>query len=289
VGTLEAIVLGIVQGLTEFLPISSSGHLILVPWLFGWDEPGLSFDAALHLGTLAAVFTYFWRDLLGMVLAIPRALQSPAKLLKSDPARLAENERNARLAWLLVIGSIPGGIAGLLLQNRIDDFFHSASHHDRSVLLIAIMLALFATLLFAVDRVAKHRRSIEELGPVDAIVVGVAQMLALFPGVSRSGVTLTAGLYREIKRADAARFSFLLGTPLVTLAGAKGVYDLISDGAGGIGNTQLILGILASALSGFASIAVLIRFLQRSSTTVFVVYRILAAATVLIILAAGWR
>jgi undecaprenyl-diphosphatase len=285
----QAIVLGIVQGLTEFLPISSSGHLILVPWLFNWDEPGLSFDAALHLGTLAAVFTYFWRDLLGMVLAVPDALRRPIALFKTENGKLTEQDRSARFAWLLVIGSIPGGIVGLLAQNNIDDFFHGDSHKDRSVALIAVVLILFGLLLWMADRFAKHRRNIAELGLKDAVVVGAAQALALFPGVSRSGVTLTAGLFREIKRADAARFSFLLGTPLVTLAGAKGLYDLLSEGAGGVGNAQLVAGVLASAISGFAAISVLLRVLQRSSTLAFVVYRVVAGIAVLLILATGLR
>lgn len=286
---LEAIVLGLVQGLTEFLPISSSGHLILTPWLFGWDEPGLSFDAALHLGSLSAVFAYFWRDLWNMVLAVPDALRKNVALLRVSHEGLSERDTSARLAWLLVLGSIPGGIVGLLLQSRIDDFFHSHEHQERSILLIAIMLMVFAFVLFVVDKRATHRRSLSQLGTKDAIVVGVAQAIALFPGVSRSGITLTAGLFRGIARADAARFSFLLGAPLVTLAGAKGLYDLITDGAGGIGNGPLIAGMLASALSGFAAIWVLLRFLQRSNTTVFVIYRIAAGIGILLVLATGIR
>lgn len=285
----QAIVLGIVQGLTEFLPISSSGHLILVPWLFGWDEPGLSFDAALHLGTLVAVYAYFWRDLLDMLLAVPNALRRPSALLKSTTDKLDATDRSARLAWLLVIGSIPGGIAGLLLQSKIDDFFHGDDHHDLAISLIAIMLMMFGVLLMLADRAAKHRRGIDELGPGDAIFVGLAQMLALFPGVSRSGSTLTAGLFRGIKRADAARFSFLLGTPLVTVAALKGFSDLLGDGASGVGNAQLVCGILASAISGFGAIWVLLRFLQRSSPAVFTAYRVAAGVAVLVIIATGWR
>ena len=286
---LQAIVLGIVQGLTEFLPISSSGHLILVPWLFDWDEPGLSFDAALHLGSLAAVFAYFWRDLLGMLLAVPDALRKPGALLREHVELTTERDRSARLAWLLVIGSIPGGIVGVVAQDRIDDFFHGGEHKTRSIVLIALALMLFALLLWAADRFARHRRGLADLGVRDALAIGAAQALALFPGVSRSGATLTAGLFREIKRADAARFSFLLGTPLVLLAGGKGMYDLLTDGAGGIGTTQLVAGMLASGISGFAAISALIRFLQRSSTLVFVIYRIVAGLGVLFILATGIR
>ena len=285
----QAIVLGVVQGLTEFLPISSSGHLILVPWLFEWDEPGLSFDAALHLGTLVAVFAYFWRDLLGMLLAIPDALRKPGALLRADGDLTTERDRSALLAWLLVIGSVPGGIVGLIAQDRIDGFFHGDDHKTRSIALIAIVMMLFALLLWAADHYAKHRRGIAELGVMDAVVVGLAQALALFPGVSRSGVTLTAGLFREIKRAHAARFSFLLGTPLVLLAGSKGLYDLVSDGAGGIGSAQLVAGVLASAISGFAAISILLRYLQRSSTLVFVVYRLILGVGILLTLATGIR
>jgi undecaprenyl-diphosphatase len=285
----EAIVLGLVQGLTEFLPISSSGHLIIVPWLFGWDEPGLSFDAALHLGTLVAVFAYFWRELLNMLLAVPDALKKNLSLLRDANDKLTEQDKSARLAWLLVIGSIPGGLVGLFAQDSIDNFFHNRAHQDRSILLIALALAAFGLLLWLADRTAKHCRTIGDLGLKDTLVVGVAQAVALFPGVSRSGITLTAGLFRGIKRADAARFSFLLGTPLVTIAGAKGLYDLISEGAGGIATGPLIVGMLVSAISGFAAIGVLLRFLQRASTNVFVAYRVLGAIFLLLILATGIR
>jgi undecaprenyl-diphosphatase len=259
---IEAIVLGIVQGLTEFLPISSSGHLVIVPWLFDWEEPGLAFDAALHLGTLVAVFAYFWKDLLAMLLAVPRALRSPVGLLRGDPSSLGKEDLAARLALLLILGSIPGGIVGLLAQSTIDDFFHGSVNERRAIALIAIMLILFGLALGWADRRAQHRRALTTLGPRDALAVGAAQALALFPGVSRSGVTLTAGLLRGIKRADAARFSFLLGTPLVTLAGAKGV---------------------------FAAIWALLRLLQTSNTMVFVVYRVVAGVAILLVLASGLR
>jgi undecaprenyl-diphosphatase len=285
----QAIVLGIVQGLTEFLPISSSAHLIIVPWLFDWEEPGLAFDAALHLGTLAAVFAYFWRDLLNMLLAVPDALRRPSVYLRNTVGTQSERDRSARLAWLIAIGCIPGGVVGLLAQDRIDEFFHGDDHQDLAIALIAIALIAFGLLLWAADYFAKHRREIAELNIKDTIVIGGAQALALFPGVSRSGVTLTAGLFREIKRADAARFSFLLGTPLVLLAGGKGLYDLVTDGAGDIGNFQLIAGVLASAISGFAAISFLLRFLQRSSTLVFVIYRVVVGIGILLVLATGLR
>lgn len=285
----HAIVLGIVQGLTEFLPISSSGHLILVPWLFNWEEPGLAFDAALHLGTLVAVFAYFWRELLNMLLAVPDALRQPGALLRSEPdGNDPERTKSARLVWLLVIGSIPGGIAGLLLQNKIDDFFHGAAHRDRSIVLISITLILFALLLWYADRTARHRRGIDQLTVSDAIAIGLAQMLALFPGVSRSGSTLTAGLWRELKRADAARFSFLLGAPLIAAASLTGLKDLL-DSSGDIGSSAIVAGILASAISGFAAIWVLLKVLQRSNTYVFVAYRVVAGLAFIAIVLTGWR
>ena len=285
---LEAIILGLIQGLTEFLPISSSGHLALAPWLFGWGEPGLSFTAALHLGTLLAVVVYFRTEIIRMVPAIPLALSNLRPLL-GNRELTHPRAADARLGLLIVLGSIPGGIVGLLAQGPIDDFFHSEEHKDRAIVVIAISLALFGILLYAVDRVARHRRGMRDMGYGDALAIGAAQALALVPGVSRSGITLTAGLFRDINRADAARFSFLLGLPLVLIAGGEGLLDLLQDGSGGIGVRALLLGIIASAISGFIAIDGLIRFLQRSNTLVFVVYRVVAAAAVLVLLATGVR
>src|SRR5215203_3435624 len=154
---LEAIILGITQGLTEFLPISSSGHLIIVPWLFGWESPGLAFDAALHLGTLVAVFAYFWRDIVAMIKAIPIALRHRTALLRPNDQD-DEQTVYARLGLLIIIGSIPGGIIGLLLQDRIDVFFHSSTNESRAIVVIAIMLAVFAVILWIADRVGKEVR-----------------------------------------------------------------------------------------------------------------------------------
>lgn len=286
---LEAIVLGIVQGLTEFLPISSSGHLILAPWLFGWEEPGLGFDAALHLGTLVAVFAFFRADIARMLRALPLAARRPMVVVRGvdpgDEPRFAD----ARLGFYLILGSIPGGVAGLAVQGGVDDFFHDESDKSRAIAVIAILLAVFAVALFLAERTATHRRGLGDVGIGDAVVIGVAQAVALIPGVSRSGITLTAGLVRGIARADAARFSFLLGLPLVLAAGLKGLLDLLQGDAGDVTTSTMLIGILASGLTGFAAIWGLLRFLQRSSTTVFVVYRIVAAAAVLIILATGWR
>lgn len=295
--TFEAIVVGLVQGLTEFLPISSSGHLILVPWLFGWDEPGLSFDAALHLGTLVAVFFYFWRELLAMLLAVPTAIARPLALLRdappSDPnipmGSAASRDRDARLALLLIVGSIPGGIVGLLAQGAIEDRFHGHSHQTFAIVVIAILLMAFGLLLWWADRTASLRRRIGDMTVRDTLTIGVAQAFALIPGVSRSGATLTAGLFRGLRRADAARFSFLLGTPLVTLAGLKGVKDILDADPSGSEIRVMLIGMFVSAVSGFAAISVLLRFLQRSSTAVFVIYRLIAGLFLLGIIVTGIR
>ena len=285
---IEAIILGITQGLTEFLPISSSGHLIIVPWLFGWETPGLAFDAALHLGTLIAVFVYFWRDIVAMIKAIPIVLRKRTTLL--NPA-VDEDEQTfyARLGLLIVIGSIPGGIIGLLAQSRIDNLFHSDSNESRAIVVIAILLALFAILLWLADRFSKEIRPLKSIRVPDAVTVGVAQAFALMPGVSRSGVTLTAGLFRDFTRADAARFSFLLGIPLVSVAGLTGVVDLIQSDLTGAQMGRVVAGMVASGISGFLAIGFLLRYLKTSSTTVFVVYRILASIVLIGLVASGFR
>jgi len=267
----QAIVLGIVQGLTEFLPVSSSAHLLVVPWLLGWEEPGLAFDAALHLGTLAAVLVYFWRDLLAMIVAFPRAIARPrAALCSDDPANLP-----ARLSLLIALGTIPGLIVGLLGESAIDAAYHPGGvTPDRAIVAVAIALIALALLLAWAERTARHVRGMDSLTTRDALLIGVAQATALIPGVSRSGSTITAGLFRGLTRADAARFSFLLGAPIVAAAGAKGVLDIVtSRGASG----QLgvfAIGLVVSALAGFAAIWGLLRYLQRASTAVFIVYRI---------------
>jgi undecaprenyl-diphosphatase len=272
---LHAIVFGVTQGLTEFLPVSSSGHLIIVPWLFKWDEPGLAFDAALHLGTLLAVLIYFWRDIFELASALPTAVRNP-RLALSEPSPLdSSNTQNARLALLLIIGCIPGGVAGLLLQNTVDDFFHNAAHRDRAIVIISILLIVFAIFLFLADRFALGDRRIKQQTIRDSVVIGLAQGFAVFAGTSRSGVTLTAGLASGVRRADAARFSFLLGAPIIAAAGLQGVMDLIKNGAGEISTAKLIGAVVVSAVTGALAISGLMRYLQRASTTVFVVYRIL--------------
>lgn len=226
---LQAIVLGIVQGLTEFLPISSSAHLIIVPWLFGWDEPGLAFDAAVHVGTLTAVLAYFWRDLLRMARALPRALRRPRALLRDpDPghgwdAAAVDANAEARLALLIAIATVPGLLAGFFGQGAIERFFHDSDTRGRAITVSACLLIALGGLLWAAERSGAYQRRIGHLTWRDAVTIGLAQATALLPGISRSGATITAGLFQGLHRADAARFSFLLGVPLTAGAAAKAV------------------------------------------------------------------
>lgn len=271
----QAIVLGVVQGLTEFLPISSSGHLVIFPWLFDWETPGLAFDAALHLGTLLAVIAYFAKDILAMLRAIPYALTHPQDLLSRSADDDEHPRFEARLGWLIVIATIPGALAGLFFEEAIDDFFHADEVSDRAIATIATMLIVVGIILYLAEKIASRRMVIGSMRWTDALVIGCAQALALIPGTSRSGATITAGLFRGLKRADAARFSFLAGMPLVLAAGLKSVYDAIDEGMSAHDVQLFLAGGISAALVGFLTIFGLLRFLQSNSTFVFVVYRIL--------------
>ena len=286
---LEAIVLGLTQGLTEFLPISSSGHLIIVGWLFGWESPGVAFDAALHLGTLAAVLVYFWRDLWQMVEAIPTIFHERTALLRAPTDGGKDDSFYARLALLLVIGSVPGGIVGVLGESKIDALFHPETNQERAIVVIAVLLAVFAVLLWVADRRGTESRTLRSVRMSDAVTIGIAQAFALMPGTSRSGVTLTAGLFRGFERADAARFSFLLGIPLIAAAGFKGVFELAQAGPSSAEVARMLVGMATAALSGFAAIRFLLRYLQTSSTAVFVVYRLVAGAVLIGLVVGGFR
>jgi undecaprenyl-diphosphatase len=286
---LEAIVLGLVQGLTEFLPVSSSAHLIIVPWLLGWDEPGLSFDAALHLGTLAAVVVYFWREFLGMARAIPRAINKPGELLHRRNKVENEHDRSARLLLLIVIATIPGLVFGLLGESAIEDLFHTDKHQDLALTIITVVMMGVGLLLLYAEKVATRSRGMDDLEVQDAAAIGLAQAAALVPGVSRSGATITLGLFRGLRREDAARFSFLLGTPIIAGAGAKGFVDVLQSGLSGQEATAFALGMLTSAISGFFAIGFLLRYLQRASTRVFVAYRLCLGVVILVLLASGLR
>jgi undecaprenyl-diphosphatase len=270
---IQALLLGIVQGLTEFLPISSSAHLIVVRLLIGGPEPALAFDLALHLGTLVAVLGFFWRDLFGMALALPRALL--AGRLLDDP--------QARLALLIVAGSVPAGVVGLIFGDLIEAVFHQEAGLRQSLVIIALMLILLAGLLWVVERQAERRRDIKDLSWGDTVLIGVAQALALVPGVSRSGSTITAGLFVGLTRPAAARYSFLLGTPIILLAGLKEGVTVVQAGLLAATGLPFAVGFLASAVVGYFCIKYLLRFLQFRTMTVFVVYRLILGVGLLLV------
>jgi undecaprenyl-diphosphatase len=278
----QAIVLGIVQGLTEFLPVSSSAHLLVVPWLLGWESPGLAFDAALHLGTLAAVLVYFWRDLLAMALAFPRAIRRPYAILRSGDSA----DVMPRLALLIAIGTVPGLIVGLLGEGTIDAVYHPGGvAPDAVIVAVAVASIALALLLLAAERTAQHVRGMASLTVRDGLIIGLAQTLALIPGVSRSGATITAGLFRDLTRVDAARFSFLLGVPIIAAAGAKGLIDTLTSGLDAGQLAVFAVGVAVSALAGFVAIWGLLRYLQRASTAVFIVYRIVLGIVLIVLVA----
>jgi len=277
VGVLEAILLGVLQGLTEFLPISSSAHLLIVPWLFDWPEPGLAFNVALHLGTLAAVVTYFWRDLLAMAAGLLRGLKT--RRWTADP--------DARLALIIAIGSIPAAVAGFLGSDALDAYFHSGGGGDRAIMVSALLLIGLGLLLALAEWLARHRRDLSDVTAWDGIVVGLAQALALLPGVSRSGSTITAGLFLGLRRDAAARFSFLLGVPAVAGAGLLEGIDLLRAGLPAEERLIFAAGTISAAVVGYLAIAFLLRFLQRHSALVFVWYRLVLGTAVLAL--ALWR
>ena len=276
---IQAIILGVVQGLTEFVPISSSAHLIIVPWLFKWRDPGLSFDIALHLGTLTALLWFFWSDWVRLVRAG----------IASIVERKIGDDLDRRMAWFLVIGTIPGGIVGLLAESKIEELFHQpdATHSSGAMIAMAIIVALLGAGLFLAERLARHSRGLNQLSLKDTIVIGLSQSLAIFPGVSRSGSTITAGLALGLQRETAARFSFLLATPIMLAAGLKSLLNIRSELAtGAMAQSDLVIyviGFLAAAISGYLCVKFLLRFLQRHSTDAFVYYRWLLAILIIVV------
>jgi len=273
---LQAIVLGITQGVTEFAPVSSSGHLILVPWLFNWPilhdaNLNKTFDVALHVGTLVGALVYFRHDVVRYLAAWVRSIK--ARSIGST---------DERLAWALVIGTIPGAIAGALFEDVIQRKLGAPW-------LIAVMLAVFAVILYVVDKRMDQRRSLDGLSIGNGLVLGLAQALALQPGVSRSGVTITAGRAMGLDRASAARFSFLLALPIVAGAGLFKGIDLARTGLpAGMGG-PFLWGTISSAISGFLVIAFLLSYLRKHDFLPFLIYRLAVAALVLGIIAAGVR
>ncbi len=265
---LQAIVLGIVQGLTEFLPISSSGHLRIVPAFFGWEDPGTAFTAVVQIGTMLAVLVYFRADLWRIGTTWLRSLREPA--LRSDI--------DARMGWYIILGTAPISVVGLLLSNQIES-------GARDLYLIGSALILFSFVMLYAERVGQRKRPLEGLTRRDGIVIGCAQALALCPGVSRSGATISAGLILGLERTAAARYSFLLSIPAVVLSG---LFELrkIGEGGGASFGSTAIATVLAFVV-GYASIAFLLKFLARNSIGVFAGYRIAIGALVLILVSVG--
>ena len=266
---IQAIVLGLIQGLTEFLPVSSSGHLIVVPALLGWDDPfidSLAFSVMLHVATLLALLLYFqadWRRLIPAGLAAIRD-----RSLRDDPDR--------RLGWLLVVATIPAVIAGLLLNDAIETIF-------REPRLVAATLVVGAVLLWLADRVGSHSKGMSGVTIPVAFGIGAAQALALIPGLSRSGISISAGLFAGLDRPTAARFAFLRATPITAGAGLWELRKVVTGEAGvDLPLVPLFTGMLTALVAGIAAIAVMLRFLRSHGTGVFVAYRIVLAAVVVV-------
>lgn len=257
---IEAIVLGILQGATEFLPVSSSGHLVLVPWYLGWDEPPLTFDVVVHLGTLTAVLVYFWRDWLTLIRAGWTALKTRSLHRTSD------QDLDARLLVLLMVGTLPAALVGLLLESEFDRLSEPP--------VVAALLLVTAGLLTFSERHLTGSRSLGNLTLRDALAIGAAQAFAILPGISRSGSTIAAGIARGLPRASAARYSFLLGTPIILGAGGKQMLDLLL-GAEPLGDglaPALAAGFVSAALVGYACISFLMRLLQHRPLYGFAIY-----------------
>jgi len=252
--TLQAAVLGIVQGLGEFLPISSSAHLVLVPWLFGWRDPGLAFNVALHVGTLVAVVAYFWRDWLVLL----------------QHGLTGRGTREAVLFWYLVAATIPGALAGWLLEDYAETVF-------RTPALVGTMLIIMGVILYVADRTGRRLRRLDDITLGHALLIGLAQAFAIVPGVSRSGATITAARLLGIEREAAARFSFLLSTPIILGAGVMQLKDITPADL----NAPFIVGVTVSAVTGFLAIGFLLRYVATKNFNLFVWYRFAVGLLVL--------
>jgi len=253
---LSVVILSILQGLTEFLPISSSAHLAIFPWLFNLPNPGLSFDAAIHIGTALALLIYFAKDFIGLI------------------------KKRDRIIWLIILASIPAAIAGFLGDKMIEQYFHTSS---TAPLIIGIGLIIYGILMYVIDHRAKLQYDIGHIGVKRALAIGFAQALALVPGTSRSGITITAGEFLGLKREDAARFSFWLATPISLGAGLYKLMQLVREPSGDLSIWLVVLGIVISFITGIAVIVWLLNYLKKHSLLIFVAYRVVIGLTVIII------
>jgi undecaprenyl-diphosphatase len=275
----QAILIGLIQGLTEFIPVSSSAHLELAPWLFGWRADGLigslAFDVFLHLGTLIALLGYFWRDWLRLLAAFMASLRE--RRIGANPDR--------RLAWLLALATVPAAAIGFVGEDLIDEVLHGGS--DGLRLAIAGFLVIGALVLLAADRLGAQRRDLDDIRPGTALAVGFSQALALLPGISRSGATISTGLALGLTRESAARFSFLLATPITLGAGLYGSRHLLDEAHSVTEWLALGGGFVAAAISGLLAIGFLLAWLRRRSVAVFSLYRVAFAALVVVLVLSG--
>jgi undecaprenyl-diphosphatase len=269
--SIQALIMGIVQGLTEFIPVSSSGHLVLVPWLFGWKDPfitSVAFTVILHMGTLVALLAFFWRD---WVKLIPAGLATIRdRSFKGDPDR--------RMALLLIVATIPAVLVGPIFESKLEDLVREPAR-------IALMLCVGAAILWLADRWGSKQRDETSLSFGDSLVIGVAQVIALVPGISRSGISISAGLFMGLNREAAARFSFLMATPVIAGAGVWEARKFITGEAGPSPEMNVVaIGFIASLISGFLAIRFMLAFLKRRPLTAFVAYRVVAAILVFVVL-----
>jgi undecaprenyl-diphosphatase len=257
---IQSLVLGAVQGVTEFFPISSTAHLALLPWFFSWKDQGLPFNVALHVGSLIAILFYFWRDWALII----------SDFLKSVAERSFEGRPSGKIGMFLLIGTIPGALSGFLFEER-------AAGILRHPLSIAFTLSAFGLLLYISDRFSKRDKSVEDMDLTDCVIIGLSQALAIIPGVSRSGITITGAMFRNFKRDEAARFSFLLAAPLI--AGA-GIFESRHLAYSDVVSAPFIAGFIASAVFAFLAIKYLLRFVKKESYTLFVIYRLILAVLI---------
>jgi undecaprenyl-diphosphatase len=268
---VQAIIIGVVQGLTEFLPVSSSAHLIVLPRALGWDDELITsstFVVMLHMGTLAALLVFFWRDVLDLLGAFLDLLRE--RSFGADP--------NRKLSLVLLLTIIPAALFGFAFEDWIDSFFYDA------VLVIPFILVVGAGILWLAERFGTRTRELQQSDFGDAAVIGVAQALALFPGISRSGITLAAGLFRGLKREAAARFAFLMGIPIIAGAGLWKASGLVTGRVGDVDLIVLIAGVVAAFISGWLAIGFMLRYLRDHSTGIFIAYRLVAAVVWLVLL-----
>jgi undecaprenyl-diphosphatase len=269
--SIQALIMGLVQGLTEFIPVSSSGHLVLVPWLFGWKDPFISsvaFTVILHMGTLFALLVYFWRDWMKLIPAGLAAVRD--RSFKNDPDR--------KMAFMLIVATIPAVLVGPIFESKFEDLVREPAR-------IALMLCVGAAILWLADRWSSKERDMDSLTFRESLIIGVAQVVALVPGISRSGVSISAGLFLGLTRESAARFSFLMATPVIGGAGVWEARKFLTHEAGPSPEINVIvIGFLTALVSGFFAIRFMLAFLRRQPVTAFVVYRVIAAIAVFLVL-----